>query len=200
MTDPGFIQDARLRSYSLKGRKLKTQAHPGLLESSVEASLDNFIHRAAKRKGMDKQTSDTSKNKLLFAIRLKVNQIFRDEAEIPYHSFLSKQGLDELASIQEHMVITYAEKSAHDFVTCCKHVYKKLLWDELHSPQCEASALSSEEIFSKHTALSAQIDRPCAQARRYLYGILKMHKAKVGMRWIAGNHMQAMDGPIEQGN
>ena len=105
-----------------------------------------------------------------------------NEAEIPYHSFLSQQGLDELASIQEHMVITYADKSVHDFVTCCKHMYKKLLWDELHSSHYEASALSSEEIFSKHTALSAQIDRPCAQAHRHLYGILKMHKAKVGMR------------------
>ena len=31
-------------------------------------------------------------------------------------------------------------------------------------------------------------------------GILKMHKAKVGMRWIAGNHMQAIDGRIECGD
>ena len=123
-----------------------------MLESSVAASLDNFIHCAAKRKRMDKQTFNTWKNKLLSAIRLKVNQIFRDEAEIPYHFFLSKQGLDQLASIQEHMVITNADKSTHDFVTCCKHVYKKLLWDELHSPHYEASSVTSEEIFSKHTA------------------------------------------------
>ena len=79
-------------------------------------------------------------------------------------------------------------------------MYKKLLWDELHGPHYEASALSSEEIFSKHTASSAQIDCPCAQAHIYLYGILKMHTAKIGMRWIAGNHMQAINGPAEQGN
>ena len=67
-TDLGFFQDARLRSYWLKGRKFRIQAHPGMLESSVEARVENFIHCAAKRKRMDKQTFDTWKNKLFSAI------------------------------------------------------------------------------------------------------------------------------------
>ena len=117
----------------------------------------------------------------------------------PHHTFLSKKGLEELSAIQEHMVVTYADKSAHDFVTCCKHMYKKLLWTELHSPHYANTARSSDEIYSKHQTLSTQIGRPAVQAHRYLYGILKMHKATVGMRWIAGNHMQAIEGPLEHG-
>ena len=55
MTDPGFITDEGLRSYWLKGRKFRIQAHPGVLESSLEANIDSFIHRASKRQRMDKQ-------------------------------------------------------------------------------------------------------------------------------------------------
>ena len=182
-TDPGFIKDERLRLYWLKGRKFRIQANLGMLESSIEASIDSFIHRAAKRKRMDKQAFDAWKNKLITAVRAKMNQIFRQDAEIPYHTFLSKKGLDELAGIHEHMVVTYADKSAHDFVT-----------------YYENSPLSSDDICAKHTSLSTQIGRPSVQSHRYLYGILKMHKAKAGMRWIASNHMQAIDGPSEQGD
>ena len=80
-----------------------------------------------------------------------------------------------------------------DASTCIK----KLLWTELHSPHYENTARSSDEIYSKHQTLSTQIGRPAVQAHKYLYGILKMHKATVGMRWIAGNHMQAIEGPPE---
>ena len=195
-TDPGFITDERLRSYWLKGRKFRIQAHPGLLESSIEANVDAFIHRASKRKRIDKQAFKAWKSKLLTAVRVKMNQIFREDADISHHTFLSKKGLEELSAIQEHMVVTYADKSAHDFVTCCKHVYKKLPWTELHSPHYENTAKTSAEIYNKHQSLSTQVGRP---AYRYLYGILKLHKATVGMRWIAGNHMQAIEAPLELG-
>ena len=130
-TDPGFITDERLRSYWLKGRKFRIQAHPGVLESSIEANVDAFIHRASKRKRMDKQAFEAWKSKLLTAVRVKMNQIFHEDADdISHHTFLSKKGPEELSAIQEHMVVTYADKSAHDFVTCCKHVYKKLPWTQ----------------------------------------------------------------------
>ena len=195
-TDPGSITDERLRSYWLKGRKFRIQADPGVLESSIEANVDAFIHRASKRKCMDKQAFEAWKSKLLTAVRVKMNQIFREDTDISHHTFLSKKGLEELSALQEHMVVTYAGKSAHDFVTCCKHVYKKLLWTELHSPHYENTSKTSAEIDSKHQSLSTQVGRPAVQAHRYLYGILKMHKATVGMRWIAGNHMQAIEGPM----
>ena len=124
-----------------------------MLESSFGANIDSFIHRVAKRKRMDKQAFEAWKNKLIAAVRTKMNQIFSQD--IPYHTFLSKKGADELAGICEHMVVTYADKSAHDFVTCCKQVYKKMLWEELHDPHYENSPLSSENIFAKHTNLSA---------------------------------------------
>ena len=139
-----------------------------------------FTGQQCKR--MDKQAFDAWKNKLIATVRAKMNQIFRQDAEIPYHTYLSKKGLDQLAGIHEYMVVTYADKSAHDFVTCCKHVYRKMLWEELHDPHYENSPLSSDDIFAKHTSLSTQIGRPSIQSHRYLYGILKMHKAKVGMR------------------
>ena len=40
--DPGFIKDRRLRSYWLKGRKYRCQAHPQVLMTNFEKSLDNF--------------------------------------------------------------------------------------------------------------------------------------------------------------
>ena len=124
-----------------------------MLESFIEANIDSFIHRASKRIRMDKQAFEAWKNRLIAAVR--ANQIFRQDVDIPYHTFLSKKGLDELAGIHEHMVVTYADKSAHDFVTCCKHVYKRMLWEELHDPHYENSPLSSDHIFTKHTSLSA---------------------------------------------
>ena len=66
---------------------------------------------------MDKQAFEAWKSKLLAAVRVKMNQIFREGADTPHHTFLSKKGLEELSPIQEHMVVTYADKSAHDFVT-----------------------------------------------------------------------------------
>ena len=55
-------------------------------------------------------------------------------------------------------------------------------------------------FFTEHTALSAEIGRPTVQALRCVYGILKMHKATVHMHRIAGNQMQAIDGPSEYGD
>ena len=65
---------------------------------------------------------------------------------------------------------------------------------------CLGDPPPTTHIFTKHTAMGAQIGRPSVQAHKYLHGILKMHKAKVGMRWIAGNHMQEVDGPPEHGD
>ena len=118
-----------------------------------------------------------------------MNQIFPEVADTPQHTFLSKKGLEELSAIQEQMVVNYADKSAHDSVTFCKHMYNKKLWAERNSPHYESTARSSDEIYSKHQTLSTQIGRPAVQANRYLYGILKMQKATVGMRLVVGNYL-----------
>ena len=72
------------------------------------------------------------KARLLEVMRAKVEVLFQEDGA-PYHSFLSKSGMEELQKIHRDMVVTYADKSSHDFVLCCKFVYKRLLWEELHS-------------------------------------------------------------------
>ena len=190
--DPGFIKDRRLRSYWSKGRKFRCQAHPQNLISSFEDSLDKFIAQACRRNRTDPDIFNPWKTKLLQFLIEKCNVLFQD-ADSPHHSFLSKGGMDELKGIQRDMVITYADKSAHDFVLCCKSVYKRLLWEEIHSSHYEEIGNNSAEIWREHAALSEAVGFPPVNAHRYLYGILKMHKNPVGVRWIAGNHMQELD-------
>ena len=190
--DPGFIKDRRLRSYWLKGRKFRCQAHPQNLISSFEESLDKFITQACRRNRTEEDIFSPWKTKLLNFFSEKCNVLFQD-ADSPHHCFLSKEGMDELKGIQRDMVITYADKSAHDFVLCCKSVYKRLLWEEMHSTHYEEIKTDNSEIWQEHAALSAVVGFPPVNAHRYLYGILKMHKNPVGVRWIAGNHLQDLD-------
>ena len=63
--DPDFITNKRLRSYWLKGRKFRCQAHPQLLLKNFEKGLDNFIAAAARRNKLDQCSFDSWKDKLL---------------------------------------------------------------------------------------------------------------------------------------
>ena len=132
------------------------------------------------------------KEKILQAMKHKCEVMFLDH-DSPDHSFLSKEGMEELTRIRKDMVITYADKSAHDFVLCCKQVYKHCLWQEVHSSHYEPTALDNCTIWQDHAKLSEFVKQPVVHAHRHLYGILKMHKNPIGMRWIAGNHMQEME-------
>jgi hypothetical protein len=152
--------------------------------------LDNFIVSAAKRNRQDACAFDAWKSKILAVLMAKCDTLFAQENS-PSHSFLSKKGMDELHQIHKDMVVTYADKSSHDFVLCCKHVYKKSLWQEIHSDHYEEEKLrKNSEIWAEHSKLSDMVGKPAVNAHRYLYGILKIHKFPIGMRWIAGNHMQ----------
>ena len=190
--DPDFIVNKRLRSYWLKGRKYRCQAHPQVLMANFEKSLDNYISVAARRNKLDACVFDEWRNKLLQCLLSKCEVMFRD-ADAPYHPFLSQDGMNELKTIHNDMVITYADKSSHDFVLCCKNVYKHELWMEIHSPHYEDVMQDNESIWAEHAKLSLQVNQNQVNAHRYLYGILKMHKNPVGMRWIAGNHMQEVE-------
>ena len=130
--------------------------------------------------------------KLIQCLREKCDIMFQDE-DSPNHLFLSKAGMDELRRIHQDMVITYADKSSHDFVLCCKSVYKHLLWQEIHSAHYEPTLRSSKDIWQDHAGLSELLGRPQIDAHRSLYGILKLHKNPPGMRWIAGNRMQEIE-------
>jgi hypothetical protein len=67
-----------------------------------------------------------------------------------------------------------------------------LLWEEIHSDHYLSESKGNNAIWAEHTTFSDMVGRPAVNAHRYLYGILKMHKNPVGVRWIAGNHMQDM--------
>ena len=188
-TDPGFIKDARLRSYWLKGRKFRCQAHPQHLMEAFSTSLDKYITTASKRNKVDEFDFQPWKQKLVDVLRTKCEAIFARE-NAPFHSFLSKEGSKELHQIHNDMVINCADKSSHDFVLCCKQVYKRLFWEEMHSDHYLPEPRSNAEIWALHSSYSDIVGRPAVKAHRYLYGILKMHKNPVGIRWIAGNHMQ----------
>ena len=190
-TDPGFIKNDRLRSYWLKGRKFRVQAHPQVLMENFQKSLDKFISTAARRNKMEEASFHAWRQKLLEVLQAKCDTMFAEE-NAPYHTFLSKDGFRELQNLHQHMVITYADKSSHDFVCCCKHVYKRLLWEEMRSEHYKGEAKCNEEIWNGHDKLSELVGKGPVHAHRYLYGILKMHKNPVGVRWIAGNHMQDM--------
>ena len=190
-TDPGLIKNGRLRSYWLKGRKFRVQAHPQVLMENFQKSLDKYISTAARRNKVDETGFHAWRQKLLEVLQAKCNTMFAEE-NAPYHTFLSKDGFQELQNLHQHMVITYVDKSSHDFVSCCKHVYKRLLWEEMHSEHYKFETRCNEEIWHGHDRLSELVGKGPVHAHRYLYGILKMHKNPVGMRWIAGNHMQDM--------
>ena len=143
--------------------------------NNFEESLDKFIAQASKRNKIEPETFVPWKMKLLEVLGAKVDVIFRSE-DAPYHSFLSKAGLEELKKIHSDMVVTYADKSSHDFVLCCKFVYKRLLWEELHSDHYVPEMRTNEDLWKDHAILSEMVARPAINAHRYLYGILKMHK------------------------
>ena len=75
---------------------------------------------------------------------------------------------------------------------CCKHTYLRLLWDELHSGVYADTTTSSDEIFEKHGKLSAEVDCNRVNDHRYLYGIFKLHKPNVSLRWIAGSRIHSI--------
>ena len=190
--NPAFIHNKRLRSYWLKGRKYRCQAHPQELMTNVEKSLNKFIDTASRRNKVEPQSFEAWKMKLLQTLREKCDTLFQEE-DTPAHCFLSKAGLDELKRIHNDMVVTYADKSAHDFVLCCKSVYKHLLWEEIHSSHYEPADKTNEDIWQQHAKLSEFLGKPPVDAHRYLYGILKLHKNPPGVRWIAGNHMHEIE-------
>ena len=187
--DPAFIHNERLRSYWLKGRKFRCQTHPQHVMESFACSLDNFITSAAKRNKVDDGVFQPWRQKLLDVLKAKCEVTFARE-NAPFHTFLCKEGFDELHRIHKEMVVTYADKSSHDFVLCCKQVYKRLLWEEIHSGHYLTKVPKNEDIWASHKSYSDMVGRPAVDAHRYLYGILKMHKNPVGVHWIAGNHMQ----------
>ena len=193
-TDPGFITDVRLRSYWLKGRKFRCQAHPQLLLDNLRKNLDTFILQAAKRNKMDGSDFLPWRDKLLDLLSVKFAALSR-ESNAPYHSFLTPEGMSELQKIHKEMVVTYADKSSHDFVLCCKPLYKRLLWEEIHSEHYATEQEQNETLWNRHALLSNKVGQNPVHAHRYLYGILKMHKNPVGVRWIAGNHLQEMGEP-----
>ena len=190
--DPAFIRNKRLRSYWLKGRKYRCQSHPQELMSSFEKSLDAFIATATRRNKVESPLFDPWKYKLLQTLKEKCDVLFQNE-DSPDHSFLSEAGMNELRRIHQDMVITYADKSSHDLVLCCKAVYKHLLWEELHRTHYEPTTKANEDIWKEHAKLSENLGKPPINAHRYLYGILKLHKNPPGVRWIAGNRLQELE-------
>ena len=94
-----------------------------------------------------------------------------------------------MKKLHQDMVVTYADKSAHDLVMMCKRQYLKKLWYELHSSVYTTSALTTSQVADNHSVLTEALGQPANENHRYLYGICKLHKSTPAMRWIAGNHM-----------
>ena len=107
-----------------------------MLMANFEKSLDNYINIAARKNKTELHNFHAWKVKLLQYAAEKCDILYR-EADAEHHTFLSPEGMAELKRLQQEMVITYADKSSHDFVLCCKHVYKHALWKEVHSPHYE---------------------------------------------------------------
>ena len=155
---------------------------------SIEESLDKYIDIAARRNRTEKADFESWKVFIMQQLTAKCEIIFRD-VDASYHPFLSQEGMEELKRIHQDMVVTYCDKSSHDFVLCCKQVYKRLLWEEVHGDHYVHTSRDNKAIWQDHEKLSDLVGKPPVRAHRYLYGILKMHKSPVGIRWIAGNHV-----------
>ena len=112
--DPAFIRNERLKSFWLKGRKFRCQAHPQQVVEGFSKGLDNFITSAAKRNRVDEDAFQPWRQKLLEVLQGKCEVMFANE-NAPYHHFLCKDGFDELHKIQRDMVVTYVDKSSHYF-------------------------------------------------------------------------------------
>jgi hypothetical protein len=106
--DPEVIKNERLRSCWLKGRKFRCQAHPQGLLDSLAKSLDKFADQAARRNKLETEVFHPWKVRLLEVLSAKFEVLFQ-ETDAPYHSFLSRQGLEELQKIHREMVVTYAD-------------------------------------------------------------------------------------------
>ena len=189
-TDPGAFKDAILRSLWLKGRKFRSEKHPGGIQTAISDGLNIFISLAVKRhRCKDSHAFSTWRKTLMQKIEEKIKELYSSPSETGVH-FLSKEGKKEWEEVTQHMVVTYADKSAHDMVLACKPLYHKLLWEEIHSDVYDTTALTSDEIWNNHSVASKELGLLPIRANRYLYGIFKMHKPEVGIRWIAGNTLQ----------
>ena len=132
---------------------------------------------------------DSWRKALLQKVSDKLTELYSSPSETGVH-FLSSEAKKEWEEVTRHMVVTYADKSAHDMVLACKPLYHKLLWEETHSEVYELTTLTDSEIWDNHANVCKNLGLLPVRSNRYLYGIFKMHKPTVGVRWIAGNTLQ----------
>ena len=189
-TDPSFIKDSRLKSLWLKGRKHRVQAHPASTLQGLEAGLNTFIKQACARCKTTPDSFDAWKNAILSTMQAKF-EIAWNLPNTDSNPFLPKKGHAEIQEIHKNMVVLCVDKSAQDLALCCKNIYLNKLWKEIHSDHYEDCSMADKaEIWERHADLSSrQVNTEVINDNCYLYGSLKMHKEKIGFRWIAGNHM-----------
>ena len=88
------------------------------------------------------------------------------------------------------MVITNADKSTHDLVMMCKNLYKELLHRELNSGAVyQPLQRPVDEVYEQHARLAQLVGQVPVNKAAHGYGVVKMHKTPLAMRWIAGATM-----------
>ena len=188
-TDPSFINDLRLKSMWLKGRKHRVQMHPEASLEGIKKGLQEFVSSAVKRLQIDEKEFAAWAGAIANAMEIKFTTMW-NQSYSEKNTFLSKNGQAELQKLRSIMAICPVDKSSQDFGLCCRNLYLHELWHEIHSPHYEeAHMLENEDIWSKHAELSKKVHTRAVADHRYIYGSIKMHKTKIGFRWISGNHM-----------
>ena len=160
------------------------QAHPASTLLGLQEGLDASIKQSCARCKTTPDSFDAWKNAILTAMKAKFETAWNQPCP-DSNPFLSKKGYEELKQIQENMVVLCVDKSSQDLALCCKSIYLSKLWKEIHSDHYdECSMTENSEIWARHASLSNQVNTAVINDNRYLYGSLKMHKEKIGFRWI----------------
>ena len=141
-TEPSCIKSELLRSVWLKGRKYRCQFS---LESASVVGIDECISSC------NDADADFSawRDSILVSIRDRIRQ-FVPSAENRLAIETCPEALAALQAIHRDIVVTHTDKSSHNLVMPCRHLYR--LWMELPSPVYGSSALSADNVAKHHAS------------------------------------------------
>ena len=158
------------------------------IQSAVETALAEYIDRVCKGNAALFGQFDNWKAEITRRVQMRLQQL--KEKGFQEAPGLTDEACKELQDIWDTMVVTYADKSALDLVLVCKDVYRSLLQHELSTSRVyERLDRPVEEVYSFHAQLAECVEQVPVDSPAHLYGVMKMHKNPVGVRWIAGARM-----------
>ncbi|KAK3085885.1 hypothetical protein FSP39_010004 [Pinctada imbricata] len=196
--DLSIVKNDKLRELLKKGPKYRESMFFTWNQNVkiIMDSCEEYARRWAKKEDVQ---LDTLSEWIKSIRRLLLSRIYRLKSSVNtrFESIFKDPGvITELTYLQEHYVITPADKASNNYTFNCKKYYFDSLVKELGlnstpgNPTYTPTNLSASEIIDNHKSALASfgfdtnnldLDLP------YLYYIAKMHKNPHKQRFIAGS-------------